>query len=182
MGMYDGLDGTDTASTAHVMRILGAKGVLVVDVRGMSRSAHALVAGFSGFDPAVALAGVIFNRVGSPRHRAMIEDHLAAPALGWIPRDPSLAVESRHLGLQMAFEIDPATPGLELVGESCDLEGILGAAVRTFLLYTGTTAARVPARGQDWGGTGCCVLFLLPGQPRPAPGCRSDAGPVLSLC
>jgi cobyrinic acid a,c-diamide synthase len=128
MGMYDGLDGTDTASTAHVMRILGAKGVLVVDVRGMSRSAHALVAGFSGFDPAVALAGVIFNRVGSPRHRAMIEDHLAAPALGWIPRDPSLAVESRHLGLQMAFEIDPATPGLELVGESCDLEGILGAA------------------------------------------------------
>lgn len=128
MGMYDGLDGTDAASTAHVMRILGAPGVLVADVRGMSRSAHALVAGFSGFDPTVSLAGVIFNRVGSPRHRAMIEDHLAVPALGWIPRDPSLEVESRHLGLRMAFEIDAATTGLDLAGESCDLDGIMGAA------------------------------------------------------
>lgn len=128
MGIYDGLDGTDTASTAHVMRILGAPAVLVVDVRGMSRSAHALIDGFLSFDPSLTIAGVIINRLGSPRHRAMIEGDLAVPALGWIPRDPGLAVESRHLGLRMGFELDPDTPGLEIVGESCDLEGIVGAA------------------------------------------------------
>jgi cobyrinic acid a,c-diamide synthase len=37
MGMFDGLDGTGTSSTAHVARILGAPVILVADVRGMSR-------------------------------------------------------------------------------------------------------------------------------------------------
>src|SRR5512137_1087245 len=37
MGLYDGVDGTDFASTAHVARILGAPVILVVDIKGMSR-------------------------------------------------------------------------------------------------------------------------------------------------
>ncbi|NTV00217.1 MAG: AAA family ATPase, partial [Methanoregulaceae archaeon] len=93
MGMFDGLDGTGISSTAHVARILGAPVILVADVRGMSRSAHALVQGYAGFDPAVSLSGVIFNRVGSDRHRSLVEHDQSSPALGFIPRDPGLAVE-----------------------------------------------------------------------------------------
>ncbi len=124
MGMYDGLDGSGISGTAHVMRILSAPALLVVDVKGMSRSAHALVAGYRGFEPDLDLAGVIFNRVGSARHRELIERELSVRALGFIPRNPCLEVESRHLGLRMGFEVreDPL-PGT-IVRESCDLDGI----------------------------------------------------------
>lgn len=128
MGLYDGLDGTDDASTAHVMRILKAPALLVVDVRGMSRSAHALIGGFRSFDRTLDMRGVIFNRLGSPRHRAMIERNLTVPAYGWIPRDPCLTVESRHLGLKMAFELEEEPRSLDLVGSSCDMEGLLSVA------------------------------------------------------
>jgi cobyrinic acid a,c-diamide synthase len=128
MGMYDGVDGSDAASTAHVMRILRAPAILVVDVRGMSRSAHAVVNGFRSFDRDLDIKGVIFNRVGSPRHRAMIGRDLSLPVFGFIPRDSGLSVESRHLGLKMAFEVSNTTPPLDLVGESCDIEAILKAA------------------------------------------------------
>ena len=128
MGLYDGLDGTDTASTAHVMRIIGAPAVLVVDVKGMSRSAHAIIEGFRSFDRGLDIRGVIFNRIGSPRHRTMIERDLTMPSFGWIPRDPGLTIESRHLGLKMAFELDEEPCSLNLVGEYCNIDGILSAA------------------------------------------------------
>jgi cobyrinic acid a,c-diamide synthase len=128
MGMFDGLDGTGISSTAHVAQILNAPVLLVADVRGMSRSVHALVEGYGSFDPVVGLSGVIFNRVGSERHRALIERGLSARALGFIPRDPDLSVESRHLGLKMAFEVTENPCATGIVGDSCDLEGILEIA------------------------------------------------------
>jgi cobyrinic acid a,c-diamide synthase len=106
MGMFDGLEGTEISSTAHVAKILAAPVALVVDVGGMSRSANAIVKGCTGFDPSVDFAGVIFNRVGSPNHRRMIEASLEVRPLGWVPRSQGVEVKSRHLGLQMAGEVD----------------------------------------------------------------------------
>jgi len=136
MGMFDGLDGTGISSTAHVARVLGAPVILVADVRGMSRSVHALVRGYAGFDPEVSLSGVIFNRVGSDRHRSLVGREQSSPVLGFIPKDPGLSVESRHLGLKMAFETgnDPADTGV--IGDSCDLDRIMEIA---------TGAAPLPA-------------------------------------
>lgn len=126
MGMFDGLDATGFSSTAHVARVLGAPVILVADVEGMSRSVHALVKGYAGFDPDVGIAGVIFNRVGSDRHRALIDGEKSSPALGFIPQDRGLSVESRHLGLKMAFETDLSVTGV--VGDSCELDRILEIA------------------------------------------------------
>jgi cobyrinic acid a,c-diamide synthase len=124
MGMFDGLDGTDCASTAHVAKILQAPVVLVVDVKGMSRSAAAVVNGFSEYDPAAGISAVILNRIGSLRHREMIERSMTKKVLGYIPRDDRAALESRHLGLKMAFEVpDHSGPG-DIVSESCDLDEI----------------------------------------------------------
>ena len=137
MGMYDGIDGTARASTAHVMRILGCPALLVIDVSGMSRSAHAVISGFRCYEPGINIAGVIFNRVGSSRHETIIRDGLSARAFGFIPRTPGLAVDSRHLGLKMAFEIgESALPG-SIVLEHCDVEGILCIA---------ESAPRIPGR------------------------------------
>lgn len=127
MGLYDGLEGGDLGSTAQVAKILGAPVVLVADVGGMSRSAHALVRGYTTFDPAVRFAGVIFNRVGSSRHRQMIEEELSVPALGWVPTEKDKAVSSRHLGLAMAGEASMAAFG-QVCEEHCDLDAIVAAA------------------------------------------------------
>ncbi|MBP1929847.1 cobyrinic acid a,c-diamide synthase [Methanolinea mesophila] len=128
MGMFDGLDGTGFASTAQVMALLSAPGALVVDVKGMSRSAHALVRGYFSYDPGIILGGVIFNRVGSPRHRLLIEAGLETTALGFVRRDRRADLESRHLGLKMAHEVTDHTGVGALVREGCDLDRILALA------------------------------------------------------
>jgi cobyrinic acid a,c-diamide synthase len=130
MGIYDGVDGTDLASTAHVARILNAPVVLVVDAKGMSRSVHALIDGYRRYDPTLIFSGVIFNRIGSPRHRSMIGPSPAIPALGYIPRKDDLAVESRHLGLKMAYEAGHMGEFGKVVEESCDLDTLVAAAKR----------------------------------------------------
>lgn len=128
MGLFDGMDGTECASTAHVARILGAPVILVADAKGMSRSVHALIQGYMAFDPRVTIAGIIVNRIGSPRHRAMIERGGTGPFVGWIPRKEDLSVPSRHLGLAMAHE-DPSMDQFgAIVREHCDLDAILRIA------------------------------------------------------
>ncbi len=128
MGMFDGLDGTGFSSTAHVMELLAAPGILVVDVRGMSRSAHALIRGYFGYNARVTMGGVIFNRVGSDRHRSLIEAGLETTALGFVRRDPRADLESRHLGLKMAHEVKDHAGVGALVAEGCDLDGVLELA------------------------------------------------------
>jgi cobyrinic acid a,c-diamide synthase len=110
------------------MRLLQAPAALVVDVRGMSRSANAVVRGFCEFGDGEEIAGVIYNRVGSPRHREMIEESLVTRPFGFVPRDEECAIESRHLGLRMAHEIEKSQCIGDLIEKSCDLDAVLEAA------------------------------------------------------
>ena len=128
MGIYDGMDGTDFASTAHVARLLNAPVILVVDIKGMSRSVLALIRGYRDFDTTISVAGVILNRVGSLRHRQMIEGSTSLPTLGWIPKREDIAIESRHLGLKMAHETGSMTELGSVIEEFCDLDAIIAYA------------------------------------------------------
>jgi len=104
MGFFDGMDGTDESSSAHVARILGLPVLLVINVHGMSRSAAAVEKGFSEFDPRIRLAGTILNRVGSERHLAMLKSCMNQPIFAALPREKDIEMKSRHLGLVMGFE------------------------------------------------------------------------------
>jgi len=108
MGMFDGASGRgELASTAHVAKLLEAPVVLVLDAAAMARSAAAVVHGFATFDPAVDVAGVIFNRVGSDHHEQLLRealDPLGVPVLGALRRDERVAAPERHLGLVPAHE------------------------------------------------------------------------------
>lgn len=111
MGLFDGRiaagTGLPAGSTAQVAGLLGAPIVLVVDARGQSQSLAALLHGFASFDPGTALAGVILNRVGSPRHEQVLREACATvglPVLGAVPRTTELELPSRHLGLVTAHE------------------------------------------------------------------------------
>ncbi|MGC9435371.1 MAG: cobyrinate a,c-diamide synthase [Methanomicrobiales archaeon] len=128
MGLFDGCEGTNCSSSAHVARILESPVLLVVDARGASRSAGAMVRGFVDFDPRIRVAAVVINRVGSFRHRAMIEGALPVPAAGWIPWDRDQSVKSRHLGLEMAHETSGMGRFGELVSKHGDLDRILEIA------------------------------------------------------
>lgn len=108
MGLFDGIDGvSESGSTAQVAKELGAPVLLVVDARSQARSAAALVHGFASFDPGVAVRGVILNNVASANHERILREALAASlpevaVLGCLPKDPALAIPSRHLGLVTA--------------------------------------------------------------------------------
>src|SRR5208282_3739268 len=89
---------------AELERLTGWPVVLVVDAHGQGASVAALLRGFATHEPRVQLAGVIFNRVASGRHRALlaaaVAHHLPDIAcLGALPWDPALTLPSRHLGL-----------------------------------------------------------------------------------
>ncbi|MCZ7382617.1 MAG: hydrogenobyrinic acid a,c-diamide synthase (glutamine-hydrolyzing) [Candidatus Methanoperedens sp.] len=110
MGLYDGIDDTEIASTAHVAKILNVPVILVINAHGASRSIAAIVKGFSEFDR-VNIAGIILNNAGSGRHVKLIKDSLQSagisiPVIGALPKNPELSIPSRHLGLHMAGEND----------------------------------------------------------------------------
>jgi cobyrinic acid a,c-diamide synthase len=111
MGLFDGYAGDDDAgSSAQIARLTSTPVVIVLDVRAMARTAAALVAGLRDFDPRIRVAGVILNRVGSPRHAQMVtqalEEHTGLPVLGSLQRDETIVLPERHLGL-----IPTAEPG-----------------------------------------------------------------------
>jgi cobyrinic acid a,c-diamide synthase len=112
MGLFDGSADSTRApgrrgSTADLAAHFNLPVVLVLDVARQAQSAAALVRGFAAHDPAVRIAGVILNRVGGERHRALVADAITAldiPVLGALPRDVMLALPERHLGLVQASE------------------------------------------------------------------------------
>ncbi len=108
MGLFDGVDDTEIASTAHVAKILNVPVVLIVNAHGVSRSVAAMVKGFAEFDR-VNIQGIILNNVGSERHTKLIRDSLCSagikiPIIGALPRSKDISIPSRHLGLHMAGE------------------------------------------------------------------------------
>ncbi len=131
MGLFDGIDSTEIASSAHVAKILNLPVILVINVHGMSRSTAAILKGYSEFDPEVRIAGVILNQVGSPRHAELVRNSLPGniPIIGTIPRKKDIEVPSRHLGLYMAHEKDYNTEEMAVfIEENVDLDAVLELA------------------------------------------------------
>jgi len=101
MGLHDG-----PGSTAALARATGWPILLVVDAAKSAQTAAAVVEGLALRDQDLAYAGIVFNRVASPRHEAMIHSGLTQDKPVWYlpPRD-DLALPSRHLGLHLATEL-----------------------------------------------------------------------------
>lgn len=138
MGMFDGKDPrTDEGSTADIGRILGSPVILVVNIASMARSAAAIVKGFQQFGHGDNIVGVIANRAGSEGHYKMvkqaIEQECGIPVLGYIPRDASIEVPERHLGLVPSIERGELQPFFDkladLVAAHVDLDQLLELAV-----------------------------------------------------
>jgi cobyrinic acid a,c-diamide synthase len=137
MGLFDGVPGVTgrSGAAADLAARLQLPVLLVLDVAAQAQSAAAVVRGFAGHDPDVRVAGVVLNRIGSGRHRQMITEaigQLGVPVLGSIPRDATLELPERHLGLVQAGEHGDLTTRLERLADRAetdlDLDGIMALA------------------------------------------------------
>jgi cobyrinic acid a,c-diamide synthase len=136
MGLFDGLGSGDEGSTAQLARILEAPIFLVLDARGLARSAAALVSGYARFLPDVRLSGVLLNRVSGARHYALlkeaIEKEAGIPCLGFLPAGTEFSLKSRHLGLVPAQEVPDLDRRIEALAQAArnflDLPALLAAA------------------------------------------------------
>jgi cobyrinic acid a,c-diamide synthase len=137
MGLFDGAPGTGgrRGATADLAAHFGLPVMLVIDVARQAQSAAALVRGFATHDPAVRIAGVILNGIGSERHRLMVAEPITAlgiPALGALKQEAALALPERHLGLVQASEHPGLTSLIDSLAataeEHFDLDGIIASA------------------------------------------------------
>jgi cobyrinic acid a,c-diamide synthase len=141
MGLFDGVASpgeTGTGASADMAALMGWPVVLVIDVSGQAQSAAAVAAGFAAMRPDVQLAGVVLNRVASPRHEALVRvgmNQVGIPVLGALPRMKEIEMPERHLGLVQAEEHSELTRILDaaatFVAEHVDLNALRAAAAQT---------------------------------------------------
>lgn len=139
MGLFDGTRAAErSGAAADLARLLDWPVLLVVDAQGAGQSVAAVAQGCATFPGAPRVAGVIVNRVASPRHADMIRqgfDRIDLPLLGLVARDAALALPSRHLGLVQALETPDLAARLDAIADriaaDCDLEAIRAAAGAT---------------------------------------------------
>lgn len=144
--LYDGADGTDHGSAAHVAKLLDVPVVVVLDVWGMTRTTGAILEGLRAFDPATEIAGCVLNRVGSPAHAAMVTASLSAPlrelVLGAIEHRADLQVPERHLGLVTVDE----NPGAKTERETARTDAARTLDIDRVAAIAGAWAGAGPAQ------------------------------------
>ncbi|WP_310383305.1 cobyrinate a,c-diamide synthase [Roseateles sp.] len=106
MGLFDG-----KPSSADLAAAFGLPVLAVIDASAMAQTFGALALGLQKFRSDIQLCGVVANRVGSAGHGVMVGEGLPddLPLIAALPRDASLTLPERHLGLVQAIEL----PGLD---------------------------------------------------------------------
>ena len=138
MGLYDGVatrGQSGFGTSAETAKRMSWPVVLVLDVGGQAQSAAATALGFRNYMPDLPFAGVILNRVASPRHERLTRlgmERAGLPVLGVLPRRGDLTLPERHLGLIQAVEhpdLEAAIAGYaQFLRDHVDLEAIKAAA------------------------------------------------------
>ena len=136
MGYYDGLGGTTvTASAYHVAQTTNTPVILIADGRGASLTLVASLKGIIEYRQPNSVAGVIINRCTKGLAALLapaIEKECGIPVLGYVPNKPEFALESRHLGLVTANEVDGLQKRIDAVAdtleETIDIDALLTIA------------------------------------------------------
>ena len=88
MGLYDGVavpGASGNGAAADLALRMGWPVVLVIDASGQAQTAAAVAQGLARFRPGLRLAGVILNRVASPRHEALVRAGMVEAGLDLSP-------------------------------------------------------------------------------------------------
>jgi cobyrinic acid a,c-diamide synthase len=121
MGLFDGVatpGQSGTGASADIAAMMGWPVLLVLDPAGQAQTAAAVASGLRGFRKGVRIAGVMLNRVASPRHEDLVRKALVdagIAVLGALPRHAPISLPERHLGLVQAEELSRLN---ELIAEA----------------------------------------------------------------
>ena len=109
MGYFDGTGASGMEGSSYELAtVLQTPVLLTADVRGMSRSAAAMIKGFTDYGEQKMICGAFLNRtsaVTAERIEGWLAKEAGIPVLGFFPADDELRLESRHLGLVEPEEI-----------------------------------------------------------------------------
>ena len=138
MGLHDGVAKAGAwghGASADLALHLDWPVVLVIDAGGLAQTAGAVALGLQQYRAGLRLAGVILNKVASPRHERLLREGMAQAGiavLGALPKLASVALPERHLGLVQAEELPELEAILnaaaDLVAAHVDLDAIRAAA------------------------------------------------------
>jgi cobyrinic acid a,c-diamide synthase len=158
MGLFDGVateGASGTGASADIAEMMGWPVLLVLDPSGQAQTAAAVAAGLRDFRPGVRVAGVVLNRVASPRHEDLVRRAMASaniPVLGALPRHAPIALPERHLGLVQAEEqarlSDLIAEAARLIAAHVDLDALLGLAECDRAAPDATSVMRVNRPGR----------------------------------
>ena len=157
MGLFDGVPAERgrTGASADVAASLGMPVLLVIDVSGQAQSAAAIVKGCAAYDARLRVAGVIVNRVGSERHRRLVVEAIEAmgvPVVGALPRNDTIALPERHLGLVQAGETEALEARLDAIADfieaHVDRDWVLALAAYLNLASSSAAPAAIRPPGQ----------------------------------
>lgn len=135
MGFYDGIGGENSEnSSADIACLTQTPSVLVAQCKTMSLTLAAVLKGILTFR-SNTIQGVILNGISKemlPYYKKIVERETNIPVLGCLPSIPEAAIESRHLGLVTADEIDGLSRKVKLLAaeaEECiDMDTLLTIA------------------------------------------------------
>lgn len=158
MGLFDGVASpglSGTGASADLAAMMDWPVLLVLDPAGQAQTAAAVASGLRDFRKGVRIAGVVLNRVASPRHEDLIRramDSAGIAVLGALPRHAPIKMPERHLGLVQAEEQSRLNEligeAARLVAERVDLDALLRLSECEWTLPAATSASRVTPPGQ----------------------------------
>jgi cobyrinic acid a,c-diamide synthase len=135
MGLFDGVATpgmSGTGASADIAAMMDWPVLLVLDPSGQAQTAAAVAAGLRDFRKGVRIAGVVLNRVASPRHEDLVRramESAGIDVLGALPRHAPIALPERHLGLVQAEELtrlnELIAEAARLITERIDLDAVL---------------------------------------------------------
>lgn len=136
MGMYDGIGATTQASAYEVASVTKTPVILVVNARGMSASVGAMISGYKNYgEDHTLVQGVILNHISRKMYlylKDAIESGCGVKVLGYMTEEKEISLESRHLGLVTAAEVENLNQKIEKLGkiaeETIDIDAVLEIA------------------------------------------------------
>ena len=138
MGFYDGAGLASTRASAwETARSTDTPVVLVVPTRGAALSVLEVIQGFLDFQGDSGVRGVLLNRCTASTYRALagaIRERFGGRAepVGFLPELPACTLESRHLGLVTAGEVEGLREKLDILArqaeETVELDRLLELA------------------------------------------------------
>ena len=135
MGYFDGVNGTDEASAYALAHVLSCPAVLVVRPKGSSLTLAAQIRGLAGFRQPSHIVGILLNDCRESLVaflKPVLEKETGLPVLGFLPPMKEAVLESRHLGLLTAEEVEDLSGRFAILSarmeRTVDLDALLNLA------------------------------------------------------